>query len=165
MIDSSFIETSRTDRWWVEPLWTGLGFLAFVIYTTWSMLQGEYYWWSAGQEGFGGYLSPFYSPLIFINQGVRGRPHLSCLVWLLAGMVAQTDTGLSRHINPRRTAILQNDLLLLQEILLPRFFFSHHQPAQWEVCHRKSIKAKQPYSSFRIFIDIPCILLSGLLRY
>ncbi len=69
---SGFLSTDRRDRWWIEPLWTGLGFLAFVVYTTWAMLQGNYYWWSAFQEGFGGYLSPFYSPLIFIKQGVEG---------------------------------------------------------------------------------------------
>lgn len=67
-----FLSTNRTDSWWIEPTLTGLGFIAFVVYTTWSMLQGEYYWWSAGQEGFGGYLSPFYSPLIFINPTVAG---------------------------------------------------------------------------------------------
>ncbi|SVA09128.1 uncharacterized protein METZ01_LOCUS61982, partial [marine metagenome] len=69
---SGFLSTDRRDRWWIEPLWTGLGFLAFVVYTTWAMLQGNYYWWSAFQEGFGGYLSPFYSPLFFIKQGVEG---------------------------------------------------------------------------------------------
>ncbi len=68
--------TSRTDRWWVEPIWTGAGFLAFVFYTTWSMLQAEFYWFSAGVEGFGGYLSPFYSPLIFINPTANGAAPL-----------------------------------------------------------------------------------------
>ena len=63
------IKTQRTDIWWVEPLWTGLGFLSFVVYTTWAMFQGNHYWWSAGQEGFCGYLSPFYSPLLFIKEG------------------------------------------------------------------------------------------------
>ena len=52
--------TLRTDKWWIEPLWTGLGFLGFVVYTTWAVFQADHYWWSAGQEGFGGYLSPFY---------------------------------------------------------------------------------------------------------
>ena len=41
------------------------------------MLQGNYYWWSAFQEGFGGYLSPFYSPLFFIKEGVGGVAPLS----------------------------------------------------------------------------------------
>jgi hypothetical protein len=69
---TGLFKTTRTDRWWFEPLLAGIGFLAFVIYTTWAMLQGNYYWWSAGNSGFGGYLSPFYSPLLFIEQGVSG---------------------------------------------------------------------------------------------
>ena len=55
---SGLLSTDRTDKWWVEPLWTGLGFLCFVIYTTWAMFQANNYWWSNGQAGFGGYLSP-----------------------------------------------------------------------------------------------------------
>jgi len=65
-------QTNRSDYWWIEPLLTGFGFLCFVIYTTWAMFQGNYYWWSGGSEGFGGYLSPFYSPLLFIEQNVAG---------------------------------------------------------------------------------------------
>ena len=65
-------QTNRSDYWFVEPALTGLGFLCFVIYTTWAMFQGNYYWWSGGSEGFGGYLSPFYSPLLFIEQSVAG---------------------------------------------------------------------------------------------
>jgi len=72
MDSNSLFNTQRSDRWWFEPLWTAIGFLGFVIYTTWAMLQGDYYWWSAGVEGFGGYLSPFYSPLIFINPIANG---------------------------------------------------------------------------------------------
>jgi len=72
MDSNSLFNTQRSDRWWFEPLWTAVGFLCFVIYTTWAMLQGDYYWWSAGVEGFGGYLSPFYSPLIFINPIANG---------------------------------------------------------------------------------------------
>ena len=72
MDSNTLFNTQRTDRWWFEPLWTAIGFLCFVIYTTWAMLQGDYYWWSAGVEGFGGYLSPFYSPLIFINPIANG---------------------------------------------------------------------------------------------
>mgnify|MGYP006979348729 CR=1 FL=1 len=59
--EAGLFQTKRSDFWWIEPLLTGLGFLSFVIYTTWAMFQGNYYWWSAGSEGFGGYLSPFYS--------------------------------------------------------------------------------------------------------
>ena len=73
---ASFLATERTDQWWIEPLWTGLGLLGFVVNTTWAMLQGDYYWWSAHQDGFGGYLSPFYSPLLFIKEGVVGAAPL-----------------------------------------------------------------------------------------
>jgi hypothetical protein len=55
----------RRDRWWVEPLWTGVGFLIFVIYSTWCGLQGEHYF-------YGGYLSPMYSPLLFTDPSVPG---------------------------------------------------------------------------------------------
>ena len=65
-------QTNRSDYWWVEPFITGFGFLCFVLYTTWAMFQGNYYWWSSGSEGFGGYLSPFYSPLLFIEQSAAG---------------------------------------------------------------------------------------------
>ena len=74
---TTFFQTNRLDYWWVEPLLTGFGFLCFVIYTTWAMLQGNYYWWSAGSEGFGGYLSPFYSPLLFIEENILGAAPLS----------------------------------------------------------------------------------------
>ena len=69
--------TNRLDNWWIEPLWTGLGFFAFVIYTTWAVFQADYYWWSAGAQGFGGYLSPFYSPLVFIDPTALGSAPLS----------------------------------------------------------------------------------------
>ena len=59
--------TSRTDKWWFEAAWTGGGFLIFVIYTTWAALQGEYYY--VGDD-VGGYLSPFYSPIIFDTVGL-----------------------------------------------------------------------------------------------
>ena len=65
-----FLSTDRNDRWWIEPLWTGLGCLLFVIYTTWAMFQGNYYWWSAESKGFGGDLSPFYSTLLFFEQKI-----------------------------------------------------------------------------------------------
>ena len=74
--NSGFLQTTRSDNWWVEPLFTGFGFLFFVVYTTWAMLEGNYYWWSAGTQGFGGYLSPFYSPLIFIEESAPGSAPL-----------------------------------------------------------------------------------------
>ena len=59
--------TARTDNWWIEPLLTAAGFLAFVIYTTWAMLQAGYYW-------AGSYLSPLYSPLLFVDPNAAGAP-------------------------------------------------------------------------------------------
>jgi hypothetical protein len=64
------LATNRVDRWWVEPLWTGLGFLAFAVYVTWEMFQGNHFF--VGGEGFGGYLSPFYSPLLFVDPSAPG---------------------------------------------------------------------------------------------
>jgi hypothetical protein len=54
----AFAETSRRDRWWVQPVATFLGLSAFVVYATWAALQGEHY-------HHGPYLSPFYSPELF----------------------------------------------------------------------------------------------------
>lgn len=61
-----FAKTMRTDAWWFEPMWTGLGFLIFSLYATWEMFQGTNYW-VGGRDpnAFGGYLSPFFSPLLF----------------------------------------------------------------------------------------------------
>ncbi|MGH7789473.1 MAG: succinate dehydrogenase [Candidatus Binatia bacterium] len=61
--------TFRTDRWWVEPLWTGVGFAIFVVYSTWAALQGAHYF-------FGGYLSPMYSPLFFSDPTMPGAAPL-----------------------------------------------------------------------------------------
>ena len=67
---TGMFKTLRTDAWWFEPLWTGLGFLIFTIYANYEMFKGDHYWWSNGQTGFGGYLSPFFSPLLFIEPGL-----------------------------------------------------------------------------------------------
>src|SRR5215813_14194488 len=53
-----FGRTARLDRWWAGPLLTFAALSAFVVYATWSALQGAHY-------TFGPYLSPFYSPEIF----------------------------------------------------------------------------------------------------
>jgi len=65
-----FASTTRTDTWWLEPLLTGFGFLCFVIYTTWAMFQAGYYW-------HGSYLSPLYSPLLFVEPSAPGAAPLS----------------------------------------------------------------------------------------
>jgi len=66
---SGLTATMRRDRWWVEPLWTGMGFAVFVIYANWAAFQGAYYW-------YGSYLSPFYSPLLFIDPSAPGSAPL-----------------------------------------------------------------------------------------
>jgi hypothetical protein len=58
LISSGFGQTRRRDTWWVQPLVVFIGLSAFVVYTTWASLQGQYY-------RFGPYLSPFYSPELF----------------------------------------------------------------------------------------------------
>ena len=69
----SFLHTYRKDNWWVEPLTVLSVFGGFIVYATWAAFQGTNYWYSAGVvEGFGGYLSPFYSPLVYIKEGVQG---------------------------------------------------------------------------------------------
>jgi len=62
---TQFASNRRTDLWWIEPLWTGVGFLCFVVYTTWAMFQANHYW-------YGTYLSPLYSPLLFVEPAMSG---------------------------------------------------------------------------------------------
>ena len=57
----SFGETSRRDRWWVQPALVFAGLSLFIVYATWAALQGAHY-------HFGPYLSPFYSPELFGNS-------------------------------------------------------------------------------------------------
>ncbi len=53
-----FLETARTDAWWLQPVVTFIVLATFVGYSTWAAFQGNHY-------TFGPYLSPFYSPEIF----------------------------------------------------------------------------------------------------
>ncbi len=64
-----FSQTHRTDRWWIGPLLTFLGFSSFIVYSTWAALQGNHYF-------YGSYLSPFYSPLLFVDPSVTGGASL-----------------------------------------------------------------------------------------
>jgi hypothetical protein len=68
----AFGSTSRTDRWWLQPVAVGLGLLAFIVYSTWAAFQGEYYEW-------GPYLSPFYSPLLLFNWWPPPACSVRCL--------------------------------------------------------------------------------------
>src|SRR5579859_1248867 len=52
-----FGETTRPDRWWIQPVMVFLGLMAFVLYANWAAFQGQHYHHDS-------YLSPFYSPLL-----------------------------------------------------------------------------------------------------
>jgi len=58
-----FGTTLRTDRWWVEPLLIFSGYLVFIIYANFAILQNAFYELPGTS-----YLSPMYSPLLFRNQ-------------------------------------------------------------------------------------------------
>jgi hypothetical protein len=61
-----FGATARTDGWWVGPAVTFAVFSTFVVYTTWAALQGRYYYSAP-------YLSPFYSPVLFMDPTAAGH--------------------------------------------------------------------------------------------
>ncbi len=72
-----FLQTMRTDFWWLQPVLTFAGLLAFVIYSTWAAFQGVNYAW-------GPYLSPMYSPLIFDSPhwlDAAGQARVSGHAW------------------------------------------------------------------------------------
>lgn len=56
-----FGKTARTDLWWVNPLLVFLGLGAFLVYSGWAAMQGDFY-------RFGPYLSPMYSPLLLTSR-------------------------------------------------------------------------------------------------
>ena len=61
--------TTRTDRWWAGPSLTFALLSGFVVYTTWAAFQGVHYFADP-------YLSPFYSPALFVKTGVAGAPEI-----------------------------------------------------------------------------------------
>ena len=61
--EKGFAKTLREDNWWLYPAIIVFGLGAFLLYGLWSAWQADFYWYSAGLSGFGGYLAPFYSPL------------------------------------------------------------------------------------------------------
>ena len=77
--ERKLLSNLREDNWWISPMLVLFGLLSFIVYSTWAAWQGEYFWWSGvvNAEGFGGYLSPFYSPPIFIKEGMVGIPPIS----------------------------------------------------------------------------------------
>ena len=74
---TSFAATERRDAWWVAPLVQGLLLAMFICYANWAAIQGNNYY--VPHPGGGGYLSPFYSPLIIIP----GFPYSPALLILL----------------------------------------------------------------------------------
>ncbi len=66
---AGFANTERGDAWWVGPLLTILGLGGFAVYGTWRAFQGTHYYAEP-------YLSPFYSPLLFIDPSAPGAAPL-----------------------------------------------------------------------------------------
>jgi hypothetical protein len=64
-------ETTRRDTWWLGPGLVFLGFMAFIVYSTWAAFQGNHYWFAGGGAN---YLSPMYSPELWHPAG-RPSPH------------------------------------------------------------------------------------------
>lgn len=63
--EAGLAATLRKDKWWATPLLTFLGLSAFGLYATWAAFQGNHYF-------AGSYLSPFYSPVLFVDPFVPG---------------------------------------------------------------------------------------------
>jgi hypothetical protein len=59
----------RTDRWWLEPLLTVLGLVAWLTYALVRTAMQKYYW-----VGSAGYLTPFYSPCL-TKSCIEGASH------------------------------------------------------------------------------------------
>jgi len=68
----AFLETRRTDRWWIAPLLVLAGFSAFILYSTWAAFQANnYFIGGPEQPGVQTLLSPFYSPVLCDAQGLH----------------------------------------------------------------------------------------------
>ena len=86
-----FGETSREDRWWIQPLLVFLGLGAFIAYSTWAAFQGDHY-------RFGSYLSPFYSPELLGDPahawfGTKPSWWLAWLPWSPAFLILWAPAG------------------------------------------------------------------------
>jgi len=66
--------TLRTDRWWLPPLVTNIGFAVFLIYATFRSFYGKDYWVDEYH-----YLTPFTSPCVS-ESCVPGSAHFG--TWL-----------------------------------------------------------------------------------
>jgi hypothetical protein len=67
---AGFGVTARRDRWWLWPFLTVLGLGGFAVYATWAAFQGRHYYSAP-------YLSPFYSPVLYVDPTAPGAAPLS----------------------------------------------------------------------------------------
>ncbi len=58
--------TLRRDRWWLQPVLTAIGLVAFVVYSTWATFQNADYYADP-------YVSPFYSPCLAVGCPVGAQ--------------------------------------------------------------------------------------------
>ena len=67
-----FLQTQRTDYWWIQPILVLLGLGGFVVYSTWAAFQGcNYFTGGVDQLGVQRLLSPFYSPVLWDPRGIH----------------------------------------------------------------------------------------------
>jgi hypothetical protein len=57
--------TVRSDPWWAGPTLTFTVLMGFIVYANWALFQAQYYWADP-------YLSPFYSPTLFVDTTQPG---------------------------------------------------------------------------------------------
>jgi len=79
----------RTDRWWIQPLATGLGLLGFIAYGTWTAFRGSHFFVGYPRD----YLSPFYSPCLVTSCPTPVR-------WNLIGSIGTVSPALLILIFP-----------------------------------------------------------------
>jgi hypothetical protein len=61
--------TLRRDRWWLQPLVSFAVLFAFIVYSTFRVLQGDNYFAEP-------YISPFFSPCLSTACASEGAPHI-----------------------------------------------------------------------------------------
>jgi hypothetical protein len=66
---TGFGATVRTDPWWTGTAATLGVLLLFIVYVNWALFQGNHYYAAP-------YLSPFYSPVLFVDLTVPGHAPL-----------------------------------------------------------------------------------------
>src|SRR5687767_13785618 len=73
-----FLETKRTDTWWLFPAVTLVYFLAALVYLNWAAWQGEHYYYQGldGASHRAQYLSPAYSPVLWTDTTRKGSAPL-----------------------------------------------------------------------------------------